>query len=537
MSCASLELQFPSPRALEVKGLSGSDAARMEVELKLLLAPADVAAFRRLALLKQFAVSKPYSRKLRSTYFDTPALRLREHGMELRVRRAGRDWIETLKAGGHAMAGLHERQEWEARVHGPQPDLEALAARVVADSKWKKVLTAPGLARDLAPIFASAFRRTVWPLRLPQGALVELSLDQGELQQGNVREPICEVEVELKSGDPVELFDFALQLQDKLPLRVGNLSKSARGYALHARQRLSSVKAGSVELAAGMTVEQGFRAIVTHCVAQMQDNESGVMGSIDPESVHQMRIGMRRLASALRLFDKWMPLPKALRGELDWLAGGLGAARNADVLADSTLVRVAEACPTKAELLPLLQTASTIARAKRRQAAALLGSVRYSRLILGLVAWLRGSGWRQSLDDSARKALAATLGKRVRKILAKQHQKLLESGKRLGDDSPEERHHLRIAAKTTRYATEFFRRLRPAGRVKRYIKLLAALQDALGLLNDAAVADGLLRQLGKSHPELADSADFVRGFLVGRTRDEVRELAGPWTQFSAMKPP
>ena len=324
-------------------------------------------------------------------------------------------WIETLKAGGHASAGLYQRQEWEARVDGPQPDLAALAALVGAGSKWQKVLTEPALAKGLAPIFDSVFRRTVWPLRLPHGALVELALDQGELHQGDVREPISEVELELKAGDPAALFDFALQLQDKVALRVGNLSKSARGYALHAPQPLSAVRAGSVELASEMTVEQGFRAIVSNCVTQMQDNESGVMGSNDPESVHQMRIGMRRLRSALRLFAKWMPFPEALQSELDWLAGELGAARDADVLADSTLVRVAEACPMETELLPLKQAASTIARAKRRRAAASVGSVRYSRLMLGLVAWLQGSRWHESLDDSARQALAAPLDKRAAK--------------------------------------------------------------------------------------------------------------------------
>ena len=509
----------------------------MEVELKLLLAPADVAAFRRLALLQQFAVDKPHSQKLSSTYFDTPERRLKEHGMELRVRRAGRVWSETLKADGRATAGLHQRQEWDARVDGPQPDLAALAALVGTGSEWEKVLTAPALAQGLEPIFDSVFRRTVWPLRLPHGALVELALDQGELWQGDAHDPISEVELELKAGDPSALFDFALKLQDKVPLRVGNFSKSARGYALHALQPLSAVKAGSVELAREMTVEQGFRAIVSNCMAQMQDNESGVMGSTDPESVHQMRVGMRRLRTALRLFAKWMPFPEALQSELDWLAGELGAARDADVLADSTLVRVSEACPMETELLPLKRATSMIARAKRRRAAASVGSVRYSRLMLGLVAWLQGSRRDESLDDSARQALAARIDKRAAKILAQRHKKLLESGKRLEDGSPEERHRVRIAAKKARYATEFFQCLHPAGRVKRYIKCLTALQDALGWLHDAVVADGLLRQIGKSHPELARSADFARGFLHGRTSQDVRELAGPWTQFSAMKPP
>ena len=509
----------------------------MEVELKLLIAPTDVAAFRRLALLRQFTAEKPHSDKLSSTYFDTPELHLKGHGMELRVRRAGAVWIETLKAGGHASAGLYQRQEWEARVDGPQPDLAALAELVGAGSKWQKVLAEPALAKGLAPIFDSVFRRTVWPLRLPHGALVELALDQGELHQGDVREPISEVELELKAGDPGALFDFALQLQDKVALRVGNLSKSARGYALYAPQPLSAVRASSLELAPEMTVEQGFRAIVSHCVTQMQDNESGVMGSNDPESVHQMRIGMRRLRSALRLFDKWAPFPEALQGELDWLAGALGAARDADVLADSTLVRVAQACSMEADLLPLKQAASTLARSKRRRAATSVGSVRYSRLMLGLVAWLQGSRWHDLLDDSGREALAAPLDKRAAKILVQRHQKLLESAKGLEEGSPEQLHRVRIAAKKARYAMEFFQGWHPAGRVERYINGLTALQDALGWLNDAAVAEGLLRQIGKSHLELAHSAGFASGFLCGRATQDVRDLARLWTRFGAIKLP
>ena len=84
---------------------------------------------------------------------------------------------------------------------------------------------------------------------------------------------------------------------------------------------MAAVKAGCVEIASQMTVEQGFRAIVSHCVAQMQDNESGVAGRTDPQSVHQMRVGMRRLRSALGLFTESMPFPEVLQSETR-LAGG-----------------------------------------------------------------------------------------------------------------------------------------------------------------------------------------------------------------------
>lgn len=510
----------------------------VETELKLLIAPSDVAAFRRLALLKQFAVARPATRLLRNTYFDTPELSLREHGMELRVRRVGRVAIQTLKAAGRAAgAGLHQRQEWETRVAGPLPELAALIMLVGVGSAWDKVLGMPGLAQGLAPVFGSEVRRTVWNLRLAQGAEVELALDQGELSHGDRREPISEIELELKAGAPGALFDLALQLQQQVPLRVGNLSKSARGYALRAPVAANAVKARPVALDRDMSVEDGFRVIVGNCVTQMRDNEDGVARGIDPESIHQMRVGMRRLRSALRLFAPWIAFPPALQQELGWLGGEFGAARDADVLADSTLPKVAAACPQEAGLLPLAQFASTIAEQNRKHAAAVVVSVRYSRLMLGAVGWLQASRWREALDETALAALAEPLEHRAARILARRHEKLLKSGKRLAHGTPEERHQVRIAAKKARYATEFFQSLHPAGRVRHYLGRLAALQDALGWLNDAAVADKSLREIEASHPELAAGASFARGYLCAATRQDLPGLGRLWKQFRAMEVP
>ncbi len=509
----------------------------MEIELKLLIAPADVAKFRRLALLKQFATAKPVTRLLRNTYFDTPDRHLKEHGVELRVRRVGRVSIQTLKAVGQAAAGLHQRQEWEARIAGPLPELASLIALVGAGSAWAKVLGAPGLARSLAPIFGSEVRRTVWHLRLAQGAEVELALDQGELRHGDTHEPISEIELELKAGTPEALFDLALKLQEQVPLRVGNLSKCARGYALAAPVAAAAVKARPVALNRDMCVEEGFRVIVSNCLRQIQDNEVGVARGNDPESIHQMRVGMRRLRSALRLFDPWIPFPPVLQQELAWLGGELGAARDADVLADSTLLKVAETCPQETDLLPLRQFVSTIARQKRKQAAQAVASVRYSRLMLSLAGWLQAMRWHESLDEAAVGALAEPLETRATQILSRRHEKLIKSGKRLAHQTPEERHQVRIAAKKARYATEFFQSLNPAGRVKRYLMRLAALQDALGWMNDAAVADRLLRKIEASRPDLACGASFARGYLGAATRQDLPRLVKAWNKFSSMGPP
>lgn len=533
----------------------------METELKLLIAPADVAPFRRLALLKQLATAKPATRLLHNTYFDTPELLLQQHGLQLRVRRVGRVAIQTLKTAGQAAeAGLHQRQEWEARVAGLQPELESLIEGVEAGSAWQKLLCAPGLAQRLAPIFGSEVRRTLWNLRLAQGVEVELALDQGALKHGDKYEPISEVELELKAGEPAALFDLALQLQEQVPLRVGNLSKAARGYALLAPAAADDVAAGVVAdvvagvaagVAAGavavkaapvvlnrdMSVEAGFRVIVSNCLQQMQDNEAGVVRGAGPECIHQMRVGMRRLRSALRLFAPWMVLPPALQQELCWLGGELGAARDADVLADDTLPKVIEACPQEAGLLALRELASTVARHQRQRAAEAVASVRHARLVLGLVGWLQASRWRESLDEAATAALAEPLRKRASQMLARRHQKLIKSGKRLAHATPDERHRVRIAAKKARYATEFFRSLHPAGRVKRYLQQLAALQESLGWLNDATVADRLLQEIGLSHPALAGGAAFTRGHLGATTRQDLPGLRKLWKHLRAMTPP
>jgi inorganic triphosphatase YgiF len=509
----------------------------VEVELKLLLAASDVAAFRRLDLLKRYAVRKPRIRRLTSTYFDTPALDLHRHGLELRVRRDGRQWMQTLKTSDRAGAGLHQRGEWEARVAGPEPDLTTLCAAVEEQSEARAVLRQATLAQSLAPIFETAYRRTAWPLHLPPDNDVELVLDEGEVRCGDSREPICEVECELKAGVPAALFDLARQLQDALPLRLGHLGKGARGYALLAPQAPSAVKAQAVELEPKGTVVQGFQAIAANCLAHMQANEPCVISGDDAESVHQMRVGIRRLHSLLRLFSRTMPLPPALQAELDWLTGELGAARDADVLAASTLPKVAQACTDETALADLQQAAAALAAAKRRLAADAVADERYARLMLDLACWVQMAGWNDAIDETAQAQLTESLAERAAKILRRRHRRLLQRGERLLVGTPEERHRARIAAKKARYATEFFQSLLRAKRVKRYVRTLGALQDALGWMNDAAVAERLLREMAGSRPDLVGAAGFARGWLAGRRDEDVRQLAPLWKDFGAMKAP
>jgi len=513
----------------------------MEVELKLSVEASHADSLRTLPLLQKYAAAAPRTVHMADIYFDTPEMAIRSSDAGLRVREVDDAWIQTLKGGGSVASGLHSRYEWESRVAGPQPELDALRKLVNPHSAWGKLLREPGLDARLEKAFTTTIRRTIWDLRLPQGDQVECALDEGSIACRDQTSAVCELELELKSGAPEHLFDFALQLMEHIPLRLANSSKAARGYGMFQPQIPAALRAKPVHLARELTVEEGLRVILANCVAQVQGNEAAVLDGRDPEGIHQMRVGLRRLRSALKLFGKLAPCPSPLRAELSWLADQLGQARDWEVLVGSTLPRITAALPEQAPALaPLLQAGENAVHDSHRQAAEAVASVRFARLALGLGAWLTGKRWRVASPRRRQKQLQAPLVRFSRKVLARDRAALLRRGRRLAHADAEARHRLRIAAKKTRYASEFFQSLYPRKRIKPFVAALTELQDALGWLNDAAVADGLLGKLQETaaaDTRLAGAAGLARGYLGAAPQLEQVELLKLWKRFARTRPP
>jgi triphosphatase len=511
----------------------------MEVELKLLVDAKFKDALMQHPLLASHALSKPHERNVSDTYFDTPKRSLRHRDAGLRVRHADKVWVQTLKRGGAANGGLHSRHEWESRVAGPQPDLPLLRETVDDKQTRRDVLDKPAVKNKLTPVFTTKVKRTVWDLRLEDGDLVECSLDQGRIDCGDQSAPISELELELKSGEPAHLYNFALALNDTIPLHIGTKSKADRGYAMLDPQAPHAVKARPLQLNAAMSFEDAFQAIMANCLAHIQQNEDLVASSRDVEALHQMRVGMRRLRSALAMFDDTIRLPEVLQQELDWLGGVLGGARDWDVLSISTLPSVARALPDAPDLAPLHKAAEEMAGTKHDEASSAVGSSRTTRLILGFNGWLQGSTWRTAMPPAsrARARLSAPVMGFVEETLQQDQRRLHRRGKNLATATPTARHRVRIAAKKTRYATEFFASLLKPRRARSYVDALAGLQDELGLLNDAAVADRLLAELGDNNAELQATAGYMRGVLAARTQHGDTGVLKSWKRFAQMALP
>jgi triphosphatase len=526
----------PAATASDSDGAAGNRTdAGQEIELKLAIDPAEAGKLGRLPLIRESAVGRAVTRKMHSVYYDTPEHDLKHAGAGLRLRREGARWVQTLKSGGSVEAGLHRRNEVETRVPA-----QLLDYRTLAESGTSGVFTDPARRARLQPVFAADFSRTLRRIEPAPGTSIELALDHGAITAGAASTPISEVELEIKAGLPESMLDFAVALAQQVPLRLEPRSKAERGYALAERKQPSPVKATTPALDPGMTPAEALRTIVFGCVTQLQANESGVIAAQDIEYLHQARVAMRKLRSALTVFRPGFPRAafEDVVRELRWLDGALGPARDWDVFAVATLPRIAAAFPGDPGLQSLSEHTARLRTQANRSAGEALGAARYTVLLLKLLGVFYRQPWLAVPDDGAAAARALPLATFSREVLSRRHRKVVKAGRRLVTDGAQhesdhvELHQLRIEIKKLRYAAEFFSSLHDR-KVKPYTSALAALQELLGGLNDAATVERLceaLRNAAATH-ETDEAIGLVRGWAAASARTHLEQLPAAWKRF------
>ncbi len=262
------------------------------------------------------------SEDLTSVYFDTERLKLHKHGVTLRVRRVGDQYVQTIKA---SDGGLFERDEWETAISGDRPDLGAArgtALQPFIDENFEG---------ELRPVFETRVRRSTYPLKTKDYEIT-LSVDHGSIDTGKNAIAFDEAELELKRGRRAHLFRIARSLSRSEQADLAVKSKSQRGYELLDAYKSEVEKSDGVAIAAGMTTADAFRLVASACLKQIIINKPAVLTS-DPEGIHQMRVGLRRLRTAMSLFSDIIPGKKTedIKVELKWLTGELGPARELGV--------------------------------------------------------------------------------------------------------------------------------------------------------------------------------------------------------------
>lgn len=507
--------------------------APVEIELTLRLEPKSASRLIHDPLLAKLKQGPRKTRRLVTTYFDTSDFRLQRQRAALRVRQIGDRRIQTVKLAPMPEDGVLARREWERDIDGNAPDL-----RDIDDRHVRRILRGDDVKDKLEPIFVAEITRSTIPVKL-DGSDIEVAVDVGEIKTESGSVPVCEAELELKSGNVGSVYKLAQELTKRIPLAVESMSKAERGYALAANKKPTPRRADSVRLDKNMTAGEAFRLVVRSCLLHLRANEASVRAAAGSDGIHQLRVAVRRLRSAFSAFDSIIPADEKRRigDSVRWIAQRCGRARELDVFLSDIVRPLTNRLPNDSALHDFGVLAESARKDAYAQVRAAIDSPEYTDTLLTLEAWIEGETWRAAESDHTLSVQAF-----ARERLKRLHRKLVKNGARLDKLDEDGLHALRLRAKKLRYTAEFFRSLFGGKTTRSYLDALTAIQDRLGSLNDGVVVRELVEAIERDNADIDRSAyahavGLVLGWNACRVTVDLKRLPAVWEKFRATKPP
>ena len=464
---------------------------------------------------------------LTSVYYDTGDLSLYEAGLSLRLRNNGDGHhVQLVEFPNGATHYAADRIEWEETIASERPDFAVTNGHAYPPALDEKVRHA------LKPVFKSRVKRTSHVVSHGD-AEIGVTIDDNKIDASEHSAAFSEVEVALKRGEPAELFQFVWMLDETVPLRLAVEGEGARGYRLLKDTPAEVIKTVSIPLHAGMTSADAFRVIAHSCLHQVAGNEQAMCAG-NATALHQMRVGLRRLRTALSVFSGFLVDSQidTIKAEIKWMTGVLASARDLDVFLTEVVLPLRREYREEKGLQSLYRSYSAQRAKAYERARQAANSVRFRALMLELVAWIETGPWTMNQNEPARLARARPIESFAVEELTRRRRKVKKEGKRLAALNPAERHTLRIRVKKLRYAAEFFSKLFP-GKKRRKRELLASLkklQDALGDVNDVAVQAGIRGEIiggAKGRRAAAKNSQhraFAAGLIIGHQKARLESL-------------
>jgi len=441
---------------------------------------------------------------LRAAYYDTDDFELAAHGIGWRVRREGRQWIQTLKARDATSAGFVRLEHNVVVRSRTAPDADvALHEGTEAGTVLRNVLDA------LTNAPTEQYRTDVWRrtrgVRAP-GGQVELAFDRGTITAGDATVDVCELEIELLRGAPHAVLAIARRWIERHGLWLDSVNKSQRGVALaRGASELPIVKAPTPTLDADSPIDAAVRTMVRACLVQVMANASAVADGLGGvEHVHQARIGIRKLRTVLREFaDHTTAIDPEWGQRLAAVFDRLGERRDREVvLAEWSAALASQGAPP-------IEAPSSLGD----DPAAVLREPAFSLLLLDLLDYAYGT----PIDTDLR------TGDIVAQVLHRLHRGVRRHAKQFASTTPAGRHAARKHVKRLRYVAELTASLYRRKRVQRFLDQLTPAQDALGLLNDLSVATELYRGLTTR----TEGAWFAVGWLRAHEDEAIAKCLKP----------
>jgi inorganic triphosphatase YgiF len=416
---------------------------------------------------------------LQAKYYDTPERLLAKNGMALRLRKEDDQWVQTFKAAGQSH--LHRVEE---EIHLGQCEKEPdLNLELYQDNKIVIGLLHEALGTEVKKLtlqFETDVQRTYHVFEADNTA-IEVCLDDGVVKTADAQSIICEVEFELKQGAVKTLIQFAQQWINRYALWLDVRSKAERGNLLALGQAVSpAVHAKALTLNKDITAEEALKKIIDNCLGQFLPNMAAIAdGVAEAEHIHQARVSLRRLRSALKHFSSWSNEVNPLWEEqIAELFRKLGDTRDEDAI--------------RTEVLPIIQQHGSpelllpVSAQPLKELSILFTSSDTIKLLLGLLAF--------AYSEKNSKSKTGGLKKYIKKSLDKLHHKVISHAEHFSELEVTEQHKIRKKAKQLRYCVEFISSLYPDKKVQQYLKQLQPVQNTLGQYNDLFIAEGIFNK-------------------------------------------
>ena len=495
-----------------------------ELELKVELSKPDLDRLAGECVAGDLSIGPAATKELRTVYFDTPEHDLRAAGLSLRLRRQDGGWEQTVKVDQHVEGGISNPIELQSVVEDERPDISR-----ISDKKVRRAVRKALSGTALRPVFETVVQRTTRSIKVQNGE-IELAIDNGEVRAGQEREDLREAELELKAGSAEGLLLAAEKLLAGHELKLSSRSKAERGYRLALGKKDDSIepeKARPAPISRKDTCRKALSSILDSAVRQVLVNRRAVLETDDPEAAHQLRIGIRRLRSALRALRPLVDRAslRAFERSARDIGRSVGMLRDADVLISGVHAPAEAVATDKTGFAELFEALVRNREAKRDEVRRLLSGPQWAKLHLYLTIWPR------ILNDMD--GLNKPITKHARKALAKAWKKPAKLGRNLDRLDAAQRHEMRKALKKLRYQAEFMTPLFDEREGKQFIRQLKALQDVFGYINDVRMTPRLveIQQERQAGSEAARAASYVAGHHDAEAAHVWRRAGKVWRKL------
>jgi inorganic triphosphatase YgiF len=504
--------------------------AKTEFELKFAGPPAVIAALPQSRFFRALESRDGAWERLCSTYYDTNDGALERRALSLRLREEGGALIQAVKRvhNGGAVA----RAEFETEI--ADPSLFPVPTGDPAIDEW---ISAHKGA--LGPVARTTVDR--WSSILAIGeSRIEFAADLGMAEGwgggGDPAEaPLAEIELELIGGAPREVFELARLFSAHAPLRLSARTKLAFAASLRRGGLYEIEEEPRIALAPEMATVDALQDTLSGVAARIASLQPALIEARKAEAVHQMRIALRRLQAVERIFRPYLKTRKLhnLAQNARSYRQSLGDARDWDVFLSETLPAAARNnyAPEGAQRLRA-RAESFRAEAWSRAVSAVSASD-FTGFLIDLTEAATIAPWRKAI----RKPLEAPVRKFAPQALDDPHQAMLRIAKSIDRSHIAGYHPLRIALKKLRYPVQMFRPIYAKEKRKELMGAMAALQEAFGAINDAAVAGTLAyRAAADEGDEAMRAAGFICGYRAAEAEAAAQKIDAAWPSFAKMQP-